>query len=280
MTVTLDEFIANADNYRHHALLLLCPRFEGERGLPAQAFMRIARAFCGVDLLLGEDEESFWTQASAHPDVVIVDRERRTLRLEEVESIRAKAQFRPTLGKKRLFFIDRCERLGPNSANSLLKTLEEPDVECLFLLTARRESEVLDTIVSRCQKVAINIAELERLSPKTRLESEDFAWLQKQFSSPQGNMTVATESTWDGGLKVDAQTLAGFVEHADLLAKKYSGADLQAAVAQLVAEHWNAASPGRSRLLASELARWLDAEAFNVSTSLWLLRLLLLAQGR
>jgi hypothetical protein len=42
------------------------------------------------------------------------------------------------------------------AANALLKTIEEPRSNCLFILFGQCEEDVLQTIVSRCQKIPLN----------------------------------------------------------------------------------------------------------------------------
>ncbi len=43
--------------------------------------------------------------------------------------------------------------MGDEASNTLLKTLEEPTGECLFLLTTSRRDALLPTILSRCQQI-------------------------------------------------------------------------------------------------------------------------------
>lgn len=69
--------------------------------------------------------------------------------------------FEPMAGPKRVFIIDGAEGLrGGNgaSANSILKTLEEPPAYAHFILTASSKSGLLPTIVSRCQMVRFGLS--------------------------------------------------------------------------------------------------------------------------
>jgi DNA polymerase-3 subunit delta' len=54
---------------------------------------------------------------------------------------------------KKIFIISDAEMMSDASANSLLKVLEEPLSDTLFLLTTSRKEKLLSTIVSRCQSV-------------------------------------------------------------------------------------------------------------------------------
>ena len=71
---------------------------------------------------------------------------------------------------RRIVIISPAETLNNASANALLKTLEEPPVNTLFLLVSSQSHRLLPTIISRCQ--ALDMA----------LPSRDFAfqWLNEQ----------------------------------------------------------------------------------------------------
>src|SRR5258708_37507464 len=51
--------------------------------------------------------------------------------------------------------VDTVDDLNPNAANALLKILEEPPRQSLFLLVSHAPARVLPTILSRCRKLAL-----------------------------------------------------------------------------------------------------------------------------
>jgi len=55
----------------------------------------------------------------------------------------------------RVCIVDTVEELNQNSANALLKVLEEPPPRSLFLLVSRAPARVLPTILSRCRKLLL-----------------------------------------------------------------------------------------------------------------------------
>src|SRR5579871_1332994 len=63
--------------------------------------------------------------------------------------------YAPTLGKRRVYLIERADTLTESAANSLLKVLEEPPPYALFILCAPHAARVLPTIVSRSQMVRL-----------------------------------------------------------------------------------------------------------------------------
>ncbi len=58
-------------------------------------------------------------------------------------------------GGWRIVIVDPVEELNRNAANALLKSLEEPPDKCLFLLINHVSGQVLPTIRSRCQSLAL-----------------------------------------------------------------------------------------------------------------------------
>jgi DNA polymerase-3 subunit delta' len=59
------------------------------------------------------------------------------------------------VGGWRVCIVDTVDELNPNAANALLKILEEPPRQSLFLLVSHAPARVLPTIQSRCRKLAL-----------------------------------------------------------------------------------------------------------------------------
>jgi DNA polymerase-3 subunit delta' len=160
--------------------------FAGEEGVGKKLFaLEVARALncrapkdheaCGVCpscVRIGKlnypppSEAEEWLQIiwTDHPDVGLVVRPKRVLRVEQMRHIEKEANFRPFEGKARVFLIDEAEKLNDNSANALLKVLEEPPKTSHLILITARPAMLLPTILSRCQMI--------RFSPLTPAEIE------------------------------------------------------------------------------------------------------------
>jgi DNA polymerase-3 subunit delta' len=59
----------------------------------------------------------------------------------------------PFEGKRKVIIIDQAEKMHHSSANSLLKTLEEPPLDANLILTSNDMNKLLPTVVSRCQQI-------------------------------------------------------------------------------------------------------------------------------
>src|SRR5882724_10992188 len=55
----------------------------------------------------------------------------------------------------RVCIVDTVDELNPNAANALLKILEEPPQQSLFLLVSHAPARILPTILSRCRKLLL-----------------------------------------------------------------------------------------------------------------------------
>lgn len=70
----------------------------------------------------------------------------------DAQNILEKIQYAPVNGKYKIYIIDEVHMLTTQAFNALLKTLEEPPENVVFILATTEVHKVLDTIKSRCQR--------------------------------------------------------------------------------------------------------------------------------
>ncbi|MGN0017708.1 MAG: DNA polymerase III subunit gamma/tau [Candidatus Gastranaerophilaceae bacterium] len=70
----------------------------------------------------------------------------------DAQNILEKIQYAPVNGKYKIYIIDEVHMLTVQAFNALLKTLEEPPKNVIFILATTEVHKVLDTIKSRCQR--------------------------------------------------------------------------------------------------------------------------------
>jgi len=102
-----------------------------------------------------------------HPDVKIVAPAGKTriINVETVEEINELCAYRPFEGGWRVIVVQDAERMNVSAQNHLLKTLEEPPSNTLFILVSEFPRILLPTIRSRCQQVRFGA-----LKPETVLD--------------------------------------------------------------------------------------------------------------
>ena len=95
--------------------------------------------------------------AGSHPDVRILEvseiDNRRMISIDVVRDVLRHALIRPFQGQWRVTIIDGAELLSDEAGNALLKILEEPPPQVLFILLTTNPMRVLHTIRSRCQSL-------------------------------------------------------------------------------------------------------------------------------
>ena len=85
------------------------------------------------------------------------------IRISSIRQIRREIYMTGRTGKKKLFIISECDQMNPQSANSLLKILEEPPKDSILILTTSRINSLLPTIIGRCQKIKFNNLSKEQI---------------------------------------------------------------------------------------------------------------------
>ena len=72
--------------------------------------------------------------------------------IDEIRELREKVKFYPGEGKYKVYIIDEVHMLTTGAFNALLKTLEEPPENVIFVLATTEPHKVIPTIMSRCQR--------------------------------------------------------------------------------------------------------------------------------
>lgn len=127
-------------------------------GPPGSGRSTLAHAFA-AELVGAGGEESLWRQviAGAHPDVSIVSTTKVTITIEEVRALVAFSYFSPSASNYRVVVIEDADRMTERTSNVLLKALEEPPPQTVWILCAPSTADVLPTIRSRTRSVILQV---------------------------------------------------------------------------------------------------------------------------
>jgi DNA polymerase-3 subunit delta' len=110
----------------------------------------------GAALVAGEDSAAEdRALRGLHPDLTEVLPEGAFTTIGQIREVVRLAASRPFEGARRVFILQ-ADSLNVQAANALLKTLEEPEGETVFVLLATSREGVLPTILSRAQAVRFN----------------------------------------------------------------------------------------------------------------------------
>lgn len=95
-----------------------------------------------------------------HPDItrVCALEGKKNLTVDQIRKLRADAFVKPHSADRRVFIIEDAHRMNEQAQNALLKVLEEPPQNVVFILSCPSKTLLLDTIISRCVLLSLHSA--------------------------------------------------------------------------------------------------------------------------
>lgn len=162
-----DQFYKAFESGRpHHAWLITGPKGIGKATLA----YRLAGHVLGQK---NQAQSSRWIAARSHPDLYVLERKLgdtkpRKLKAEiSVDDARGLSEFfsHTSSGGWRVGLVDAADDLNAESANALLKLVEEPPTNCMLFLVCHLPGRLLRTLKSRCNRLPLEaLSNAETLS--------------------------------------------------------------------------------------------------------------------
>lgn len=158
-------------------------------------------------------------ERSTHPDLIFLRPDTRAgkalqIKIEDVREIERLAPLSPIEAAWRVVIIDGASQMNPNTANSILKLLEEPPPHCKFFLIAARRAALLPTVVSRCMPVrlgAVPAAELAAWLTDAHGWEPAQAQLAARWSEGRPGAALSLPlAEWDRHLTAAGEAMAAF----------------------------------------------------------------------
>jgi DNA polymerase-3 subunit delta' len=219
-TASLQSAFASARP--HHAWLLTGPQGLGKALFAEQAAIWILAGRPSGEGFSGATDSAAASLISAgsHPDFRRLVRTeddkgklRAVIRVDEVRALQPLFRQTPSIADWRVVIVDSADEMNPQSANALLKNLEEPPQQTLFFLISHMPGRLLPTIRSRCRTLRFSRlpdatvdALLERAAPD--LDEDDRAILVRLAAGAPGRALRFSEA----GVAALAETLADLAE--------------------------------------------------------------------
>ena len=206
---TLWQQVTGVEARRAHALLLSGPPGQGKRAFAeAYAARMLCRTPDAKGFACGQCEGCRLRLSGNHPDLLQVVPEAdlpeaqqsggktkpsTQIVIEQIRRLREQLGITAHQAGVRVVLIDPAEAMNINTANALLKLLEEPPPDSLFLLVSSAPRRLLPTIRSRCQQWAFVRPDIAEAGP----------WVHAQAGEGADTLLALT-----GGMPVSAVRLA------------------------------------------------------------------------
>jgi DNA polymerase-3 subunit delta' len=130
------------------------------------------------------------------------------IKINSIRAIRREAALTNVESRRKVFIVLDADMMKDEAANALLKTLEEPPQNTVFILTTARKERLPSTIVSRCQMVAFPLLKEEEIAAALMAREgagEGEALLAARLGN--GSYTAAREMLSDDTREIRAATV-------------------------------------------------------------------------
>jgi DNA polymerase-3 subunit delta' len=109
---------------------------------------------------------------NTHPDIITLSRQideetgdtKKNISIEQVREIQSRLHTKPLLDGYQFVYITEAEHISIEAANALLKILEEPGEQTIFILLTTSLARIPATVVSRCQMVQLRPVATETIA--------------------------------------------------------------------------------------------------------------------
>ncbi len=165
--------------------------------------------------------------AGNHPDFYVIEPEESksapNIKIGQIRSLQSQVSLQPNHSNCRVVIIDGAEFMNKAAANCLLKTLEEPTGQTIFILVTANRAGLLMTIRSRCGVINFEKISANEIANALKLRGVDSERAQMVSLISEGSLGRALKLEESGGFEIREDAL-NFLEN--LLAKKISIEDI------------------------------------------------------
>lgn len=151
-----------AEDRLPHAILFDGPDHSGHHAIVRRLAMAAVCSAPPEQRPCGQCPHCAKAKSGSHPDIFIVEGSSspRSFHVDVIRQIRADAYIKPNEAARKVYLLFGAQAMSIQAQNALLKVLEEPPAQAIFLLTAPSASLLLPTIRSRTQVFSLERSDL------------------------------------------------------------------------------------------------------------------------
>ncbi len=191
----------------------------------------LLHVFCNTKTACGKCAGCLKYLHESHVDIVKIEAAKNTIKIDDVREIPAQVAKKSYEGGYKAVVISEADAMTPQAQNALLKVVEEPPENTVFVLGAQNTKNILPTILSRCiiLKTSLSREQTEKqlcqeqkiptlrarvLSAATKGDYYlAVSYLQDGFFEIRDNMILALNRLWTAKNMATSATLALFLKH-------------------------------------------------------------------
>ena len=130
-------------------------------GPPGSGRSTLAHAFAAALIAEPGDEQAMrQVLAGTHPDLAALRTEGVIISIKDARALVERSYFGPSLGRHRVIVMEDADRMTERTSNVLLKALEEPPEQTVWILCAPSDADLLPTIRSRVRTLRLRDPEI------------------------------------------------------------------------------------------------------------------------
>lgn len=104
-----------------------------------------------------------------YPEIKIINPDGMWIKKDQLKELQEEFNKKAIIGNKKIYIINKADKLNIGAANSMLKFLEEPEEGIIAILITDNIYQVLETIRSRCQVIKLR-EEIKKFDKETTIE--------------------------------------------------------------------------------------------------------------
>ena len=165
-------------------------------------------------------------ESGNYPEIKIINPDGMWIKKDQLNELQEEFKNKAIIGNKKIYIINKADRLNVQAANSILKFLEEPEEGIIAILITDNIYQILETIRSRCQIIKLkeekhdfkDIDTVNRIAKTLKIELNETKELQiqkvinfiNQYEKLHFNTILYMQKLWHDHIKTKDDQILGF----------------------------------------------------------------------